>query len=120
MVEGCGQGLLGANWGDGLATDPMSIAALNANAPGSDPNPFFRTLLQVRQNMSLPWDETVEAAPQLHVFRCLTSVVQPALRRVPTHSLDARPVHRRPVANAVTQRSMSAHPAQHHSSLVRA
>ncbi len=45
MVEGCSQGALGANWGDGLATDPMAIAALNAYGPGSDPNPFFRTLL---------------------------------------------------------------------------
>jgi len=45
MVEGCSQGLLGANWGDGFNTDALSVAALNRAAPGSDPNPFFRQLL---------------------------------------------------------------------------
>ena len=46
MVEGCSQGLLGANWGDGFHTDPLAVAALNNVAPGSDPNPFFRQLLR--------------------------------------------------------------------------
>lgn len=46
MVEGCSQGLLGANWGDGMATDPLAVAALNKVAPGSDPNPFFRQVLK--------------------------------------------------------------------------
>jgi hypothetical protein len=41
LVEGCGQGALGKNWGDGTATDPTIISARGL----SDPNPFFNALL---------------------------------------------------------------------------
>jgi len=42
LVEGCGQGPLGKNWGDGIATDPQIISSRGL----SDPNPFFSALLQ--------------------------------------------------------------------------
>lgn len=54
MVEGCSQGMLGANWGDGFNTDPMSVAALKRATPGSDPNPFFRQLLRAPYRCSGP------------------------------------------------------------------
>lgn len=41
FVEGTGQGGIGANWGDGFATDPALIAQYGL----SDPNPFFKALL---------------------------------------------------------------------------
>jgi aryl-phospho-beta-D-glucosidase BglC (GH1 family) len=41
FIEGTGQGGIGANWGDGFATDPKVIAEYEL----SDPNPFFRELL---------------------------------------------------------------------------
>lgn len=41
-MEGCGQGPLGKNWGDGIATDPQIIKSRGL----SDPNPFFQALLQ--------------------------------------------------------------------------
>ena len=42
LVEGAGQGALGKNWGDGIATDPQVISSRGL----SDPNPFFTALLQ--------------------------------------------------------------------------
>ena len=42
LVEGCGQGSLGKNWGDGIATDPQIISSRGL----SDPNPFFSALLE--------------------------------------------------------------------------
>ncbi len=42
LVEGCGQGPLGKNWGDGIATDSQIISSRGL----SDPNPFFSALLQ--------------------------------------------------------------------------
>lgn len=41
-MEGAGQGALGKNWGDGIATDPQIISSRGL----SDPNPFFSALLQ--------------------------------------------------------------------------
>jgi hypothetical protein len=41
-IEGLGQGSLGTNWGDGLATNAAVLKASGA----SDPNPFFRALLK--------------------------------------------------------------------------
>jgi hypothetical protein len=40
-IEGLGQGNLGTNWGDGLATDPAYIG----NSGASNPAPFFQALL---------------------------------------------------------------------------
>ncbi len=42
FVEGTGQGGIGANWGDGFATDHNLITQYGL----SDPNPFFQALLQ--------------------------------------------------------------------------
>ncbi|WP_068470682.1 cellulase family glycosylhydrolase [Candidatus Protochlamydia phocaeensis] len=42
FIEGTGQGGIGANWGDGFATDPQLIQQNGL----SDPNPFFQALLQ--------------------------------------------------------------------------
>ena len=42
LVEGAGQGALGKNWGDGIATDPQIISSRGL----SDPNAFFTALLQ--------------------------------------------------------------------------
>ena len=42
LVEGVGQGAIGKNWGDGVATDPQIISSQGL----SDPNPFFTALLQ--------------------------------------------------------------------------
>ena len=42
LVEGAGQGAIGKNWGDGIATDPQIISSRGL----SDPNPFFAALLQ--------------------------------------------------------------------------
>jgi hypothetical protein len=42
FVEGTGQGGIGANWGDGFTTDPILISRNGL----SDPNPFFKALLQ--------------------------------------------------------------------------
>ncbi len=41
-VEGAAQGGIGANWGDGFATDPALIRATGI----SDPNPFFKQLMR--------------------------------------------------------------------------
>ena len=41
-MEGAGQGALGKNWGDGIATDPQIISSRGL----SDPNLFFSALLQ--------------------------------------------------------------------------
>ncbi len=41
-MEGAGQGAIGKNWGDGIATDPQIISSRGL----SDPNPFFSALLQ--------------------------------------------------------------------------
>ena len=41
-VEGAAQGGIGANWGDGFATDPALIRATGI----SDPNPFFKQLIR--------------------------------------------------------------------------
>ena len=41
-IEGLGQGSLGTNWGDGLATNRAVLKASGA----SDPNPFFQSLLR--------------------------------------------------------------------------
>jgi hypothetical protein len=40
-IEGLGQGNLGTNWGDGLATNPAYIG----NSGASSPAIFFRALL---------------------------------------------------------------------------
>ena len=42
LVEGAGQGALGKNWGDGIATDSQVISSRGL----SDPNAFFTALLQ--------------------------------------------------------------------------
>jgi aryl-phospho-beta-D-glucosidase BglC (GH1 family) len=42
FIEGTGQGGIGANWGDGFATDHNLIVQNGL----SDPNPFFQALLQ--------------------------------------------------------------------------
>jgi len=42
FIEGTGQGGIGANWGDGFATDPTLISQNGL----SDPNPFFKALMQ--------------------------------------------------------------------------
>ncbi len=42
LLEGTGQGGIGANWGDGFATDPTLISQNGL----SDPRPFFNSLLQ--------------------------------------------------------------------------
>ncbi len=41
LVEGCGQGALGANWGDGFATDVALITPGSSN----DPTRFFTTVV---------------------------------------------------------------------------
>jgi hypothetical protein len=41
-IEGLGQGSLGTNWGDGLATNRQLLQFSGA----SDPNPFFQSLLK--------------------------------------------------------------------------
>jgi hypothetical protein len=41
-IEGLGQGSLGTNWGDGLATNRQVLQFSGA----SDPNPFFQALLK--------------------------------------------------------------------------
>ncbi|HSW86842.1 MAG TPA: cellulase family glycosylhydrolase [Rhabdochlamydiaceae bacterium] len=41
FIEGCGQGGIGCNWGDGFCTDPTLIMQNGL----SDPNRFFQTLL---------------------------------------------------------------------------
>jgi len=40
FLEGTGQSGIGANWGDGFATDPHLIRGKGL----SDPNPFFQVL----------------------------------------------------------------------------
>ena len=42
MIEGTAQGLLGANWGDGHATDASLVSRLPAS---SNPNPFYSQLV---------------------------------------------------------------------------
>ena len=42
MIEGMAQGLLGANWGDGHATDASLVSRLPAS---SNPNPFYSQLV---------------------------------------------------------------------------
>lgn len=42
LVQGCGQNGLSRNWGDGLATNYTVIEEYGI----SDPNPFFKELLQ--------------------------------------------------------------------------
>jgi hypothetical protein len=56
FVEGTGQGNFVMNWGDGLVTDPATIARTGI----SDPNPFFRAL------MGRPYLNNVVVAP--HVY----------------------------------------------------
>ena len=50
FVEGCGQGFVGANWGDGFSTSPSIITPGGA----SDPTRFFRTLLTTPYRFLLP------------------------------------------------------------------
>jgi hypothetical protein len=56
FIEGTGQGNIGANWGDGFATDPLLIAQNGL----SDPKPFFDALL------SRPYHNQVVISP--HVY----------------------------------------------------
>ena len=42
MIEGMAQGSLGANWGDGHATDAGLMTMVSPNA---DPNAFYKQLL---------------------------------------------------------------------------
>lgn len=56
FIEGTGQGGIGANWGDGFATDPTLITQNGL----SDPNPFFKAL------MTKPYLNQVVISP--HVY----------------------------------------------------
>ena len=42
FVEGCGQGVFGANWGDGFVTDPSLIRTNSSN----DPTGFFTAVVE--------------------------------------------------------------------------
>mmetsp|Transcript_3804 Transcript_3804/g.10936 ORF Transcript_3804/g.10936 Transcript_3804/m.10936 type:complete len:758 (-) Transcript_3804:1267-3540(-) len=71
-IEGLGQGALGANWGDGLATADSVLAGSGA----SDPNPFFRKL------MTKPYRKNVIIAP--HIYPpSITSQRNPTLLSAP-------------------------------------
>ncbi|KAG1655305.1 hypothetical protein FOA52_007962 [Chlamydomonas sp. UWO 241] len=54
LIEGCGQGSYGANWGDGFRTSGME------GNVGADPNPFFRALL------TKPYVSKVAISPHLY------------------------------------------------------
>jgi hypothetical protein len=41
-VEGCGQGQLGANWGDGFVTEPSLVTPNSMN----DPTGFFTAVVE--------------------------------------------------------------------------
>ena len=44
LLEGTGQSGIGANWGDGFATDPQLVKGKGL----SDPDPFFKVGLGLR------------------------------------------------------------------------
>lgn len=72
MIEGLGQGIMGANWGDGVATAASVIAGTGV----SDPNPFFRSL------MTQPFLNKVIIAP--HVYPpSISGLTVPALATAP-------------------------------------
>ena len=43
LLEGTGQSGIGANWGDGFATDPQLVKSKGL----SDPTPFFQVILDL-------------------------------------------------------------------------
>lgn len=60
MFEGMAQGGIGANWGDGHATDASLLARLSSTA---DPNPFYQQLVNALYANN--------AIMSTHVYGCL-------------------------------------------------
>ncbi len=63
FVEGCGQGQLGANWGDGFATDARLVTPGSSN----DPTRFFTTLVGYKFKCDNLW---LACAGTLNIASC--------------------------------------------------